>query len=367
MSVVIRPFDHAPGSPDWAALRKLYDKVYGPEVGARRERALRWVTLENPNDLAEERRYVADDAGRIAGTLGRMPVRFSVRGEPALVRYSHDLLVDPDYRGQGLAQKLVDEVPRRSGSPVGGLWMTGPSYAIHLKGGWKGMTPAHAQVRILDPASLLTRRLPGPLARAGGAALGALLQLTAIDAWGAGPAGLTVEEVERFGADPDALWGEVAPLLGVAAVRDAAYLNWRFERAPNAPYVKLVARGAGGRMRGYLALRLPGAGRGLGAVAVDFLARPDEPGVITALFREAVARARAAGASGLLALTTCAPFRARLRRLGFLKAPHLQTFVLHNFSGRADTNLFEDTSHWYLTFTDSDGDMWTGAQPAERV
>jgi len=365
--MVIRPFDHALESPDWQGLRTLYDKVYGPEVAERRLRALRWVTLDNPADFPGERRYVAADDGRIAGTLGRMPVRFTVKGRPVLIRYSHDLLVDPDYRGRGLAQKLVDEVPRRSECPTGGLWMNGPSYAIHQKGGWKAMTPARAQMRILDPTALLARRMPASLAGIAGEALRGLLAMASVDAWGPAPPGYTVEEVERFGPDADALWAEASPLLDVAAVRDEAYLHWRFERAPNTHYAKLVARRAG-KMRGYLALRFPEGGRaGSVAVGVDFLARPDEPAAITALFREALARARAAGATGLLAFTTCAPFRRRLRRLGFLNAPHPQTFVLHNFAGRPDETLLSDTAHWYLTFTDSDGDMWTGAQPPERV
>ncbi len=367
MTVTIRPFDHAEGSPDWAGVRALFEKVYGPEVAERRFRALRWVTLDNPAGVPGERRYVAADGNRIAGTLGRMPVRFSVRGRPILVRYSHDLLVDPEYRGQKLAQRLVDEVPRRSECPTGGLWMTGPSYAIHQKGGWRSMTPARAQMRILDPSALLARRVPGPLAGPGGAVLRGLLSLASIDAWGSGPAGYTVEEVDRFGPEADALWAEVAPLHEVAAVRDAAYLNWRFERGPNTRYVKLVAR-RDGKMRGYLALRFPEGGRaGSVAAGVDFIACPDEPEAITALFREALARARDARATGLLALTTCEPFRRRLRRLGFLQAPHLQTFVLHNLAGHPDEALLSDTAHWYLTFTDSDGDMWTGAQPTERV
>ena len=367
MPVIIRPFDHAEGSPDWAGLRALFEKVYGPDVAGQRMRALRWVTLDNPADAPGERRYVADDDGRIAGTLGRMPVCFAVKGRPILVRYSHDLFVDPDYRGQKLAQKLVDEVPRRSECPTGGLWMTGPSYTIHQKGGWKAMTPTHAQMRILDPSALLARRMPGPLAGIAGGALRGLLAIASVDAWGAGPTGYAVEEVERFGPEADALWAEAAPLLEVSAVRDEAYLRWRFERAPNTRYVKLVARRAG-KMRGYLALRFPEGGRaGSAAVGVDFLACPDEPDTITALFREALARARATCAPGLLALTTCAPFRRRLRRLGFLQAPHLQTFVLHNLAGHPDEALLSDTAHWYLTFTDSDGDMWTGAQPPERV
>lgn len=367
MPVIVRPFDHADGSPDWAGVRALFEKVYGPDVAERRFRALRWVTLENPAAAPGERRYVAADGDRIAGTLGRMPVRFAVMGRPILVRYSHDLLVDPDYRGQKLAQRLVDEVPRRSECPTGGLWMTGPSYTIHQKGGWKAMTPARAQMRILDPAALLARRMPAALAGMAGGVLRGLLGLAAVDARGSGPAGYRVDEVDAFGPEADALWAEVSPLIEVAAVRDQAYLHWRFERAPNTRYVKLVAR-KDGKARGFLALRLPEGGRaGSVAVGVDFLARPDEPDAITALFREALSRARAAKATGLLALTTCGSFRRRLRRLGFLQAPHLQTFVLHNLAGHPDEALLSDTAHWYLTFTDSDGDMWTGAQPPERV
>jgi hypothetical protein len=304
---------------------------------------------------------VAADGDRIAGTLGRMPVRFTVKGRSILVRYSHDLLVDPDYRGQKLAQKLVDEVPRRSECPTGGLWMTGPSYAIHQKGGWKAMTPAHAQIRILDPAALLARRCRG--ARGGrGRVLRGLIGLAAVDAWRAETAGY---RWTRSGLQLRPTRSGRSRAASRWRGADQA-LRWRFERAPNTRYVKLVARKAGA-MRGYLALRFPEGGRaGSVAVCVDFLARPDEPDAITALVREALARAKGAKATGLLALTTCGSFRRRLARLGFLGA-HLQTFVLHNLAGHPDEALLSETAHWYLTFTDSDGDMWTGAQPPERV
>jgi hypothetical protein len=188
MSLTIRPFDHTPDGPDWPAYRALLERVYGPKMAARRKRALRWVTLKNPVDLLEERRYVAEEGGRVVTGLGRMPVRFTVAGEPLLLRFSHVLL-----------------------------------------------------------------------------------------------------------------------------------------------------------------------------------ARPDEPDVITALVREALRCARAAGASALVALNTLPAFRRRLAGLGFMKAPRLRTFVLGDLEGRCDEGSLGDAGWWYLTFGDSDGGMWTGAQPEERV
>jgi hypothetical protein len=168
-------------------------------------------------------------------------------------------------------------------------------------------------------------------------------------------------------AETDALWAGVAPRLGVAAVRDAAYLRWRFEKAPHARYTLLQVR-RGGALRGHAALRLPGSGEpGANAVVVDLLASPDEPRAVTALARAALALSRAAGAPSLLAFTTLAPFRRALARLGFLRAPRPQTFVLSNLEASAHFESLSDPAAWYLTFTDSDGDMWTGAQPAERV
>jgi len=365
MSVIIRPFRHDPGSLDWAGICALYEKVYGLEVAKRRERALRWVTLENPVDLPEARRYVADDDGRIVGSSGRMAVRFTVAGRPFLVRYAHDLLVDPDYRGQKLGERIVEEVVKQTDSPLGGLWMTDASYHIHQKGGLPAMTPAYGQVRLLNPAASLERRLPRALARIGGSLARAAFAIRSVDAWGRDPAGYTVEETESLAPAAGVIWPEASPLLGVAAVRDDAYVHWRFDGAPNTRYVKLVAR-KDGRPRGTLALRLPEPGGAGGtAAAVDFLARPDEPDAITALFREALARARAAGAPSLGALTTCAPFRRRLTRLGFIRAPRLQTFVLRYLPEHPEA--IRHTANWYLTFTDSDGDVWTGAQPATRV
>jgi GNAT superfamily N-acetyltransferase len=367
MTLVIRPFDHTPDGPDWSAYHALLARVYGPEIAARRERALRWVTLENPLDLPEARRYVAEEDGRIVGGLGRMPVRLTVAGEPGILRYSHDLLIDPACRGRKLAQQLVRELAARSDSPVGGLWMNAPSYAIHQRCGWRAMTPSRAQVRLLKPVELLARRIPSPLAKVAGAGLRGAL---ALRAWGgrrAAASGLAVEEVEHLAQAAGELWEEVSPMLGVAAVRDGAILRWRFDRAPHAAYVRLIARREG-RVRGYLALRLPGEeGPGRIAVAVDLLARPDEPEVIGALAREALSRAGAAGAAALIVLTTLPAFRRSLSRLAFIQAPRPQTFVLANLQGQPGEAFLVDAARWYLTFADSDGDMWTGTQPEERV
>jgi len=367
MSVRIRPFDHAPESADWRGQRALFDRVLGPEIGALRERALRWVTLANPVRLDEPRRYVADDDGTIVASLGRMPVRFSVAGEPMLMRYSHDLLVDPAYRGQKLAQRLVAQVAEESDSPVGGLWMNPPSYAIHQRCGWRAMPPSRAQMRLLDAGAFLGRRLPGALARAAGPAARGLLAIASPDAWGRGPAGYEVNEAGIVAAEADALWAEVAGRLGVAAVRDAAYLRWRFEEAPHARYTLLQVRKRGA-LRGHAALRLPDPREpAANAVVVDLLASPDEPRAVTALARGALALARARGAGALLAFTTLPPFRRALARLGFLRAPRPQTFVLSNLETSPHAGVLADPSSWYLTFTDSDGDMWTGAQPPERI
>ncbi|MDP3936633.1 MAG: GNAT family N-acetyltransferase [Deltaproteobacteria bacterium] len=367
MTLRIRAFDHAPESEDWRRQRALFDRVLGPEIGALRDRALRWVTLGNPVDLDEPRRYVVDDGGTIVASLGRMPVRFSVRGEPMLMRYSHDLLVDPAYRGQKLAQRLVSEVAERSDSPVGGLWMNAPSYAIHLRCGWRGMPPARSQMRVLDAAAFLGRRMAPGLARLAAAPARGLLAIASPDAWGSGPAGYEVSEEGEPGVDADALWSEVAPRLGVAAVRDAAYLRWRFVEAPHAQYTLLQVRREGA-LRGHAALRLPlPEAPDSSAVIVDLLACPSEPRAITALARAALALARARGATSLMAFTTLPPFRRALARLGFLRAPRPQTFVLSNLENSTHARAIADASSWYLTFTDSDGDMWTGAQPPERI
>lgn len=83
----------------------------------KRTRMLEYIAFNNPYANGEPTYFVADDGEHIVGHLGRMPMKFLVKGKIHKGYYIHDLYVHPDYRASGkgffvsnaLYKKIEDE------------------------------------------------------------------------------------------------------------------------------------------------------------------------------------------------------------------------------------------------------------------
>src|SRR4030043_2047946 len=60
----------------------------------------KWEFVDGPDGKAYI--YVAVDEGNVVGHLADIPRRFSVNGHMVLGTFSVDLMVHPDYRGEGM-------------------------------------------------------------------------------------------------------------------------------------------------------------------------------------------------------------------------------------------------------------------------
>ena len=108
---------------DLPALRRLWEGAYDPESVHRREAAFRWVTEGNPVCPQGAPRHLIMDGDSVAGTLGCMPTLVRAFDRTIEMHFSHDLLVDPQYRGLGLANvdAALDVGVRRFDASLGGL------------------------------------------------------------------------------------------------------------------------------------------------------------------------------------------------------------------------------------------------------
>jgi len=89
---------------------------------------------------------------------------------------------------------------------------------------------------------------------------------------GAGIFGPSMQLVKRPTPDLDRIWSEVADHYPLGAVRDAAFVDWRFFRNPQRDYRLYVLRaGMTRRPRGYAVIGVDGGSARL----VDFLMPPD--------------------------------------------------------------------------------------------
>jgi hypothetical protein len=128
-------------------------------------------------------------------------------------------------------------------------------------------------------------------------------------------AGVDLAEIASFGAEFDALWRSIEPARGVAVVKDAAYLNWRYVRCPAASYHRVAAR-RDGELVGYIVWRDHGPNDD--GYVLELAARGDNRPVLSALLLTAI-EAMARNGAGLVLASFPEPAAcvAALRSAGF--------------------------------------------------
>jgi GNAT superfamily N-acetyltransferase len=353
--VAYRPEQHAD------ALFRFITKVLGAQVCERRRRVIETMHTTMPGHDRFPLRHVIVDGDRVAGTLGYMPAEFWVNGERVAVRFTHDLLVDPDYRGAGLGRLIVDNARALGDFFPGGMWMTDPCRKIHVDCGFRDATPLVTYSLVLDPAAFVARKsMPAPRGYASRVALVFNRALALARARRlAGSASL--REVERFDPSMDAVWEKLARGYRITRVRDAAYLNWKYSDHPSLDYRNLIAV-RGDAPAGYLVWRLapPGAGEKR-AVVVDFLTASNDADALRRLIARVVLEAHAAGMESVSVLTT-QPWAVRaLHGLGFMPRAARNTWVLAGWENVIPEEWLRDNAAWHVCLGDSDGDIWTGS------
>ncbi len=168
-----------------------------------------------------------------------------------------------------------------------------------------------------------------------------------------------VRPVARFGPWADDLWRSLAPDLGTAAIRDAAYLNWRFCEGPAATAYERFALHRDGAPVG-LAVTSAVPWRGATtSYLMELMVAADDVAGARHLLGHAVLAARRAGAAAMNAVATRRhPHRKTMMRAGFLPVPNRllgpRSFgVRHNGPGVVANRLFH-VDDWYLSFADID-------------
>jgi hypothetical protein len=313
-----------------AAFNRAFAAV-DPSFTPRGPAAWRWRFRDCPDGarvmlaLAPDGEIVAQYAG-----LGQTLVH---RGERLRASQSVDSFVEPTRRG-GLGRTTA-------------FVETGRAYAERFGGDAPGR-------------DVLMWGLPVPAAwRIGRARLGygfvrSVMQLVG-DAAALGdaiPAGVELEEVERFPAEVGALFERVAPGLGLAALRDQRRLDWRYADHPERRYAVALAR-VDGALAGYAVARRGAFDGREGALLCDWLADRARPDVAVALRAWLVRRARAEGQrrlAGLLPDTS--PEWLEFQRAGWRVEPTRYTLVARSW--RRALPVDDLRASFWVTLGDTD-------------
>lgn len=343
------------------ALFQFIAKVLGDEVCAKRRRVIETMHAAMPGRDRTPIRHVLMDGDRVAGTLGYMPADFWVNGRRVPARFTHDLLVDPDYRGGGLGRVIVGHARERGDFFPGGMWMTDPCCKIHLDCGFDEAAPLVTYSLVLAPEEFLARRASSSLkAFAGRAALTAN-RVFALGRARREAARASLRDVKRFDPAMDGAWEKLAAGYGITRVRDAAYLNWKYSDHPSLAYRNLVAL-RDGEPAGFLIWRLapPGAAEKR-AIVADFLTAKNDAATLRHLVARVVVDSASAGMDSVSLLTTQPWAAAAARSLGLLPRAARNTWVVAGWRNVIPQDWLAHTEAWHVCLGDSDGDIWTGS------
>ena len=254
------------------------------------------------------RTFLAVDGARAVAHLGFYPQTYVIDGQNVSAMLAVDAMTDPDYRRQGLFQRVAELARNtlRESVQISTAWQIRDAVLPPMAAnGWKPLLRASVLVK---PISL--RSTPG-----------------------------TFEHMT--GAFPD-----VGMLRNVNhASRDPEFLRWRFQSNAQWQYsidandeAYLVTRRT--TLRGYDTLAIADIGWRTGQ---------SREGRI--LLRDAVARGRAAGVQLTAVLMSLGhPALPTLVRSGFLPSPHRFRFLVNVFDERVKLTR----AKWALTWADTD-------------
>jgi hypothetical protein len=240
-----------------------------------------------------------------------------------------------------------------------------PNYVRALRPG--------TMIRRLDPGALGLRKLPHPLAAGlrlrklpGVAALAGLGVTSALAGWSwwHTPRRSARELVWRPAAVPersaiDGLWSCVSGRIQCCVVRDAAYVNWRYNLGDSSKY-RSGALYQGGDLVGLAVVRAPrdqGDPRLRGirlATMSDLLFDPARPEIGLRLLQGAEHIAHDFGADAVLASASHAAIRPLLRSRGYLRFGGNLHFLVRDATGALPGNA--RLRNWWLLRGDADAD-----------
>lgn len=306
-----------------------------------------WRYRDRP--AAQEARIVwgFGDDGRAVASASIIPHDFLLGDRVGTLGVLGDISVAPQCQGQGIATRMIqalDAAPELSGL-AGCIVLPNEDAARSFeRARWVDVALIERHVRILDVAPRL-RRLPALrsaarwLAAPVNAALRLRSALPQVDpSFAIGP---FVDAV--FDASHDALWSFVAARGGMLAVRDRAYLDWRYTRHPSQRYQLMTVR-RGDALCGYVVFHATQSD----VVVDDFLSA--DAGAATAVVDGFVRRASAAGAA-TLHVRCAGDAQGPWHAAGFFKRRDSQRVMVHWAPGAPGPMR---AGGWYVTAGDKD-------------
>jgi hypothetical protein len=319
---------------DGEAVRTLINRVFGANDPAFVPYDDAWRAWKYERNPAGAHGLIAENPqGEIVGFYGGVPIRMAIRGASYLFGQNVDSCTDASER-RGLknpgtfvrvAQAYASTFARKDGDAV----MYGMATKAHYRLGVRyldyWMLRTQPMLVLRDPS-----RLPG---------------------WDWATHAVPTE---RFPAAADRFATEALADYPCVAVRDAAFLNWRFCERPGGAYRAAYAK-SGDRddYRGHAVFVEARFGERETALLADWFVRPGDEGAARSLLRFVAERAAQAGKEELVFVCPpSSPWFARFQEWGFAAEPSPYVMIARPYDPRlTSADLRAD---WYYTLADLD-------------
>ena len=340
---------------DHKALEAMYEEVFGSNAAEENRARWKWQYDENPHCPEEGPEiWVAKEQGEILGQYASMPVRLKVGDRTLKASWGMDVMVRPQLQRKGVGSRLFLFWDQNVEASLG-LGLSAASYTLFKKLFWNDVGPVPCYSKILDPDALVRRRL-GVLATITSPLLRLGLWLIFPERTTRSMEGIEVRALEGpFHPAYDDLWEKASERYDFIAERTAIYLEWKYRKIPYVSY-DIFEAWCGEKLTGYIVLRMTERSGVRLALLVDWLAHPEDSATLGALLDQAFSWARERGAARMQTFTFDRRLAGRLQHKGFMRIESPMQFCVRIHSDHVDDNFVADTTHWHVTFGDSDQD-----------
>lgn len=296
---------------DRRGIEQLYRRTVGLEAAEKLRLRWEWEHRRNPRSRTDPTIWVAREGPTLVGACAALPVCVSLAGTDMPGVWISDPVVAAERQRQGLHEQLLRTV-ERANPVVLGADLSAPSAEALIRLRWPEPVAVPCVVKPLSRRALRRPDWPVPINRLVSALTLPFVRVIARTR----PLRESVDVVRRLDDGITSLWSRVAPSLGLAVRRDAAYLTWKFLEPPHIRYSLAVLR-RGDAVDGYTVYRHVREPQGKVTQIVDFLVAPGDERGLKTLLRWVDREARAEDSDKIRCHVLHAGFRRIFRRSGY--------------------------------------------------
>ncbi|PIN86292.1 hypothetical protein COV19_05785 [Candidatus Woesearchaeota archaeon CG10_big_fil_rev_8_21_14_0_10_44_13] len=346
---------------DLAGVISLCRLVFGSKTAEKFKKNWHWYSRENPV-LRDHKldSWVVENKGKIIGYINLNPGMIKMGDKNVMIAWGGGLMAHPGHRGKGIGKEMVKRWKEEANICLA-LGVGDVAYGIESSMGWSNLDMAKAMIRIINPEKFLSYSLKmkkGRLSYLLSRPLGLILAMFfSAKKPGRYLADHTIDELKNFDSRFDVFWDEVSDDLGIAAVRDKEYLDWKYTKNPTRGFRIFAAADKKGRINGYVVItKISSENFNWGRV-VEFVASPHDIGTMQALIWKINDYFIEEGCDAIQAYGMKRQHRKMFSKNGFIYSRTMgQRFIvkIDDTKNLPDIRFFKNPDNWFVTAGDSD-------------